>query len=604
MKTTSFKYQLLACIFLLKIHALGQVYDVLITESFDNTSGLSTDTGFGNEDKSCTTSDMFDVSATHTDPTDVTNAINYENGSVFCGSDINGISGVPTPSYLEIFNYTATDNDPISFVGKFAFAVSCGGGQDYNASDNLDIQYSTNGGSSWTTGLTLTGVGVGSSFSNADGDYFQCSDGTANVKGDMLDKEFFIGSGLMGQTIKIRINISGFTSSGEAFFLDEFRLVKTRLSLICEDFNNTSSLLSSSGNVFQTPAESALCANNSLYDVTANMASPSNATNCIDAEDGSFFVLTKRGGLPGVVDGEELEVLSYTVTNNYHISFRGNFASFADDQNSDNNIIVSYSTDNGANYTDALIFTGVDGPSVFHTPSDGTPRIGNYFLTKGFPIGSGLSGKTIKIKITFNKYDNGGDGIALDKFCLEQSINPISLPIELSSFDAIRENEIVRIHWNTVSEINNDFFEIQRSNDGLNWQTIEKVSGNGNSSRKIQYSTVDLHPADGKNYYRLKQVDFNGEYSYSGVDIVDFNTSTFYISPNNISQGEPIMVHTTPSAEKLTIFTINGTVLLQKDLSSSYSQQVSLNNTLAKGVYIMQLSSKYGKSLFQRFVIQ
>lgn len=577
----------------------GQTYDVLVTESFDNTTNLSTDTGFGNEDKSCTTSDMFDVSATHTDPTDITNSVGFETGSVFCGSDINSISGVSTPSFLDVFSYTPTDNDHISFVGKFAFAVSCGGGQDYNSSDELVVEYSTDGGSNWNPGITLTGTGVGSSLSNTDGDYFAASDGTANVRGDLYDKEFAIGSGLMGQTIVVRVNISGFTSSGEAFFLDEFRLVKTRSSVLCEDFNNTSLLTSSSGSVFQTPDESATCGISALYDVTANMDDPSLANSCIEAEDGSFFVLTQRNNLTGVTDGEELELLTYTATDNNHISFRGNFASFADDQNTDNNIVVSYSTNGGSTYTDALTITGSSGAT--HTCSDGSPSLGNAFLTKGFSIGGGLSGQVIKVKVTFNNYTNGGDGIALDKFCLESGIAPAVLPVELTRFDGEAQTSKNLLSWTTASEINNDYFFIQRSYDGINFESIGKIKGAGNSSMTIEYQFNDYNPLKTA-YYRIKQVDFDGSSSFSRIIVLNRNVTEIDIYPNPINMGSTLSVVADSYLSTIQLYSELGQLVDQFQINLG-DKRFEIPLTYPTGIYILKVATNQ-KSITKKLVIK
>ncbi|MBL0033140.1 MAG: hypothetical protein IPP27_13535 [Bacteroidetes bacterium] len=62
-----------------------------------------------------------------------------------------------------------------------------------------------------------------------------------------------------------------------------------------------------------------------------------------------------------------------------------------------------------------------------------------------------------------------------------------SLPVELVKFDVVEENNIIRISWTTASEINNDYFTIERSNDAINWIEIEKTDGNGNSTQYLNY---------------------------------------------------------------------------------------------------------------------
>ncbi len=95
------------------------------------------------------------------------------------------------------------------------------------------------------------------------------------------------------------------------------------------------------------------------------------------------------------------------------------------------------------------------------------------------------------------------------------------LPVELLSFDATLEDGQVLLEWKTASEINNDFFEIQRSENGNDWTVIGEIDGNGTSNEIISYSFIDEDPIFGKSFYRLKQVDFDGQFEYSNVVSID-----------------------------------------------------------------------------------
>ncbi len=104
------------------------------------------------------------------------------------------------------------------------------------------------------------------------------------------------------------------------------------------------------------------------------------------------------------------------------------------------------------------------------------------------------------------------------------SSNPNFLPIELSLFSAKRTSETVELSWTTESEINNDYFEIERSPNGSEWSELLQIDGAGNSSSQLTYASTDDSPLQGTSYYRLKQVDFNGEFSYSDVVQVAYGT--------------------------------------------------------------------------------
>ncbi len=109
-----------------------------------------------------------------------------------------------------------------------------------------------------------------------------------------------------------------------------------------------------------------------------------------------------------------------------------------------------------------------------------------------------------------------------------------TLPIELNYFKVTQVEESVLLEWSTLSETENDYFEVQRSTDLYHWETITTVSGAGNSVSEIKYKTIDEKPIEGQSYYRIRQVDFNGEFSFSEIEIVDIQSflSDLRCSPN------------------------------------------------------------------------
>jgi len=91
------------------------------------------------------------------------------------------------------------------------------------------------------------------------------------------------------------------------------------------------------------------------------------------------------------------------------------------------------------------------------------------------------------------------------------------LPVELLAMNVVESNNQVNISWSTASEHNNNFFAIERSSDGANFEEIGTVQGAGNSSVKKNYSFVDKKIVNGQFYYRLSQIDFDGSTKYLGV---------------------------------------------------------------------------------------
>ena len=115
---------------------------------------------------------------------------------------------------------------------------------------------------------------------------------------------------------------------------------------------------------------------------------------------------------------------------------------------------------------------------------------------------------------------------------------PSVLPIELLSFKAYAQQEKVNLEWITLTEINNDYFTIERSKNGIDFYPILHIQGAGNSTHLLNYSDKDFHPFTGISYYRLKQTDYDGKYTYSKIVSVNYNTSnSINIHPNPSKNG-------------------------------------------------------------------
>ncbi len=96
-----------------------------------------------------------------------------------------------------------------------------------------------------------------------------------------------------------------------------------------------------------------------------------------------------------------------------------------------------------------------------------------------------------------------------------------ALPVDLVDFYIEHEKDAIQLHWVTASEVDNQGFEVQRSMDGVNWTDVAFVDAKGEDSewREVFYSYADKTPVIGYNYYRLRQVDFNGDYEVSEMKV-------------------------------------------------------------------------------------
>ena len=112
------------------------------------------------------------------------------------------------------------------------------------------------------------------------------------------------------------------------------------------------------------------------------------------------------------------------------------------------------------------------------------------------------------------------------------STGDISLPIELADFEVNKNATSHILTWKTLSEINNDRFEIEHAASNLQFKNIGTVKGAINSSITQEYSFNHVNPPNGLNYYRLKQVDLDGSFSYSKVIYISLNRVEYHIFPN------------------------------------------------------------------------
>ncbi len=194
--------------------------------------------------------------------------------------------------------------------------------------------------------------------------------------------------------------------------------------------------------------------------------------------------------------------------------------------------------------------------------------------------------------------EDGQNGATLYNLTLPESTTPFSpcttVPVRLLHFGAKEVNRKIDLRWATATELNNDFFVLEKSADGIQYEYLASVKGNGTSSQTISYSYTDYSPYIGLNYYRLKQYDFDGQEHTGGHASVTFLGSGELIEkiyPNPF-RDEMIIQPVTPLHKEETEITLSG--ILGNDLyaiTPSFEKEGIFINTssLAKGVYILQI---------------
>ena len=138
-------------------------------------------------------------------------------------------------------------------------------------------------------------------------------------------------------------------------------------------------------------------------------------------------------------------------------------------------------------------------------------------------------------EVAWDNIDDGGGGVAV-----RVSRDLAVLPITLVQFTGTLMNQEILLSWVTASELNNDYFVVEKSSDATNWTSLGSVRGHGTTYERNEYSLLDPQPYQGNNYYRLKQVDYDGTVHYSRIILINFlgtiqSENTFSVQPNPTS---------------------------------------------------------------------
>lgn len=166
--------------------------------------------------------------------------------------------------------------------------------------------------------------------------------------------------------------------------------------------------------------------------------------------------------------------------------------------------------------------------------------------------------------------------------------NPL-LPVELLSFTAEKINNAVKLEWETASELNNDYFTIERSINMQDWNIIGKVKGSGTVNSITGYKFFDEDPSEGINYYKLKQTDYDGAYEELGVIAVDFlKDDDVLIIPNSDNTGIVILLNNSDREMQADIYDLSGRLVeCRKIKSGTTSVEINIDR---KGVYFIHLT--------------
>jgi len=207
--------------------------------------------------------------------------------------------------------------------------------------------------------------------------------------------------------------------------------------------------------------------------------------------------------------------------------------------------------------------------------------------------------------ITFNTDDPDTGPLADPTITL---LNSFPLPVTLLTFKAIGQNGKVQLNWKVTSQVNVSHYEIERSNDGINFAKIGEVAAT-NRQGDIDYSFADDLPFTNKNFYRLRSVDIDGKYKYSYVVIVNFSqknrgvtltpvpviNNTLNLQMYNVQKGD----------YQVSLYNSAGQMIWSKKIqySGGISSQQLLLPQVSKGVYAISIRGQ-NETFNKKIIIQ
>jgi hypothetical protein len=179
-------------------------------------------------------------------------------------------------------------------------------------------------------------------------------------------------------------------------------------------------------------------------------------------------------------------------------------------------------------------------------------------------------------------------------FTLGTTSTVILLPVELVNFDVNLVNGQAIIDWRTETEINNDYFEIEKTTDGINYEKVGTVNGAIISTTAIDYRLIDSNPYAGISYYRLAQYDFDGTRTYSDLKSINYSPKdiNLKIYPNPIQEDEVfVQVDGIVDSEfNLQVFDMTGRLVQNSRINLfNGSNNIQLNPNMEKGAYLFRI---------------
>jgi uncharacterized repeat protein (TIGR03806 family) len=319
-----------------------------------------------------------------------------------------------------------------------------------------------------------------------------------------------------------------------------------------------------------------------LESVDSEQAASHLAVNAFDGNPNTFWHTQYVGGNPGhpheiVLDLEDtLEVAGFRYLPRQDGSLNGTIANYA-----------FYVSLDGTNWQAPISSGTLAANASEKEVVAGTSKLGRYVRLVALS------------EVNNNPWTSAAELNILDlSYALGNPDCSPSFPVEWLFFQAQPQDSVVALTWATAMEVDNRYFGLERSVDGLVFDEIQKVNAVGNSQQMTTYHTDDPQPMPGFSYYRLRQVDLDGRFTHSEVVEVFFHPTALRLGlqafPNHLRSGEKLRIEYVASEAQnlqLEIYDLNGHLLRQKNLVSHQGKNGTWVDSqgMAAGIYHLRL---------------
>ncbi|HVZ95562.1 MAG TPA: T9SS type A sorting domain-containing protein [Chitinophagaceae bacterium] len=226
------------------------------------------------------------------------------------------------------------------------------------------------------------------------------------------------------------------------------------------------------------------------------------------------------------------------------------------------------------------------------------------------PFLSNFTVKSIRIILSDGTVGGCGNDFAVDDIQFAECPQGGQLPVNFLSIGARQQGSGVNVTWSTAQELNTSSFDVERSEDGINWEVASSIPAAGNSSVVRNYTVFDAHPVNGTNFYRIRETDIDGKTNYSKTVSVTVNfASTDVLVLENPFHSTLTIDFSSPTGQIVSARLIDITgrqVNMQKwTIAAGSSRQVLTGaGNLLPGIYILSISNQNGEVLYNNKVVK